>query len=77
MLLASVLSMDPNHRRLPSMAEDTGGQETPPVGGCPFAPRCPDVIDQCRTVDPAPVEIRGVSVRCLRVVPEMATTSTV
>ena len=75
MLLASVLSMDPSRRRLPLMAEETGGQETPPAGGCPFAPRCPDVIDACRNIDPPPVEVRGVSVRCIRVVPEMADAS--
>ena len=72
MLLGSVLSMDPTQRSLSTMADDTGTQEAPAAGGCPFAPRCPDVIDECRTIDPPPVEIRGVSVRCIRVVPEMA-----
>ena len=75
MLLGSVLSMDPTNRRLMTMPDDTGSQQAPPVGGCPFAPRCPDVIDACLTIDPPPVEIRGVSVRCIRVEPEMAGTA--
>jgi ABC-type dipeptide/oligopeptide/nickel transport system ATPase component len=72
MLLGSVLSMDPTNRRLMTMPDDTGTQQTPPAGGCPFAPRCPDVIDACLTTDPPPVSVRGVTVRCIRVVPEMA-----
>jgi peptide/nickel transport system ATP-binding protein/oligopeptide transport system ATP-binding protein len=75
MLLGSVLSMDPTNRRLMSMPDDTGSQQTPPAGGCPFAPRCPDVIDACLTIDPPPVEVRGVSVRCIRVEHEMAGTT--
>jgi oligopeptide/dipeptide ABC transporter ATP-binding protein len=75
MLLGSVLSTDPTNRRLFTMADDTGVQEAPPPGGCPFAPRCPDAIDECLTTDPPPVHVRGVSVRCIRVVPEMADTT--
>jgi peptide/nickel transport system ATP-binding protein len=75
MLLGSVLSTDPTNRRLFTMADDSGVQDAPPVGGCPFAPRCPDAIDACLTTDPPPVQVRGVSVRCIRVVPEMAGSS--
>ena len=67
MLLGSVLSMDPTTPRLFAMPDDAGVQEAPPPGGCPFAPRCPDAIDECRTVDPPAVQVAGVSVRCLRV----------
>jgi ABC-type dipeptide/oligopeptide/nickel transport system ATPase component len=74
MLLGSVLSTDPTNRRLFTMADDTGVQDAPPPGGCPFAPRCPDAIDDCLTTDPPPVHVKGVSVRCIRVVPEMADT---
>jgi len=36
--------------------------------GCPFADRCAWVIDACRTVPPAPVEVGpGHAARCLRV----------
>jgi peptide/nickel transport system ATP-binding protein len=70
MLLGSVLSTDPTSRRLFTMADDTGVQEAPPPGGCPFAPRCPDAIDDCLTTDPPPVHVRGVSVRCIRVAPD-------
>ena len=35
-----------------------------PIAGCPFNPRCPEVFDTCRDVDPQPVVIRGWSVRC-------------
>ena len=76
MLLGSVLSTDPTNRKLFTMPDDSGVQEAPPVGGCPFAPRCPDAIDACATTDPPPVHVRGVSVRCIRVVPEMAESTT-
>ncbi|HET7904631.1 MAG TPA: ABC transporter ATP-binding protein [Candidatus Eisenbacteria bacterium] len=32
--------------------------------GCPFAPRCPEVLDVCRTTDPAPRLVDGRRVRC-------------
>jgi peptide/nickel transport system ATP-binding protein len=35
--------------------------------GCSFAPRCSNVSDSCRQVDPAPVDVEGRLVRCLRV----------
>jgi oligopeptide/dipeptide ABC transporter ATP-binding protein len=70
MLLGSVLSTDPTNRRLFAMVDDGGVQDAPPVGGCPFAPRCPDAIDACLTTDPPPVHVKGVSVRCIRVVPD-------
>jgi len=37
--------------------------------GCPFAPRCPEVLDICRTSDPAPRVVLGRSVRCHLYVP--------
>lgn len=33
-------------------------------GGCPFASRCPDVFDLCRTSDPAPRPVGAALVRC-------------
>jgi len=35
-----------------------------PAMGCPFAPRCPDVFDVCRTNEPAPRLVDGRHVRC-------------
>ena len=34
--------------------------------GCPFAPRCPDVVDECRTAVPAVRSFGEVEVRCIR-----------
>jgi peptide/nickel transport system ATP-binding protein len=35
-----------------------------PVEGCPFAPRCTDVHDICRTNDPSPRTVDDRRVRC-------------
>ena len=34
------------------------------TGGCPFAPRCPEVLEVCRTIDPAPRPHGAALVRC-------------
>jgi peptide/nickel transport system ATP-binding protein len=34
------------------------------VCGCPFVPRCPEVMEVCRTEDPEPRELHGRRVRC-------------
>jgi len=36
-----------------------------PPQGCLFAPRCPKVMDVCRTVDPPLYQVDGTEVRCL------------
>jgi oligopeptide/dipeptide ABC transporter ATP-binding protein len=42
------------------------------AGGCPFVPRCPDVLDECRSSDPAPRPLDpGRRVRC-HLYPEVA-----
>jgi peptide/nickel transport system ATP-binding protein len=64
-LLAAVLSVDPRTRRLEARpdAADVGAEPT--AVGCPYADRCPQVMDRCRTDDPPPTEVApGVTVRC-------------
>ena len=52
--------------------EETGataeapGQEDEAVSGCPFAPRCPEVLEICRSSNPAPRAVDGRLVRCHR-----------
>jgi peptide/nickel transport system ATP-binding protein len=36
-----------------------------PPKGCLFAPRCPKVMEACRTVDPPLYQVEGTEVRCL------------
>jgi peptide/nickel transport system ATP-binding protein len=55
-LLASVPFPDPELQRArhaaPSRAAQDAGIDPSSEEGCPFAPRCPHVIDECRTVTP-------------------------
>jgi peptide/nickel transport system ATP-binding protein len=39
--------------------------------GCRFAPRCPEVMDRCRVVDPSLYEVDDARVRCLLYEPEL------
>jgi peptide/nickel transport system permease protein len=44
-----------------------------PVRGCPFAPRCPHVMDVCRSVNPPPFDVgRGRTAACHLWAPERA-----
>ncbi|MGD9140095.1 MAG: ABC transporter ATP-binding protein [bacterium] len=65
----------PYTRALLSSIADIGGAEPPPLeavetvgeeesGGCPFAFRCPDAFDICRSREPAYCEVDGRRVRC-------------
>jgi len=64
LLLDSVIEVGDDH----SAAMAPGQDEVPagpPAQGCPFASRCPLVMDICRTVRPSPLELSGThSVRC-------------
>ena len=60
-LLASIADVDaPSLPRKP-LAGRSGDAV---VGGCPFAPRCSDVLDVCRKVDPEPRRVGDREVRC-------------
>jgi oligopeptide/dipeptide ABC transporter ATP-binding protein len=61
-LLRSVLSVDPERRRLDhAHVEDENAAVDQ---GCPFVARCPEAMDQCRQHDPPVVTSDGVTVRC-------------
>jgi peptide/nickel transport system ATP-binding protein len=64
MLLGSVLSTDPRRRRLSAHAPELEDAAAATSGGCPYAPRCPDVMDVCREVDPPPLGKGDVVARC-------------
>jgi peptide/nickel transport system ATP-binding protein/oligopeptide transport system ATP-binding protein len=52
-LLSAIPQPDPDHRRQRIvLAGDVPSPEDPPRG-CPFHPRCPQVMDRCRTEAPA------------------------
>jgi oligopeptide/dipeptide ABC transporter ATP-binding protein len=65
-LLAAVLSVDPRARRLDAARSDGADVSAEPAAvGCPYADRCPHVMDRCRTDDPPPLAVApGVRVRC-------------
>jgi oligopeptide/dipeptide ABC transporter ATP-binding protein len=60
-LLASIARLGAEKPPAARPARATG-EERP--GGCPFAPRCPEVMDLCLTRDPAPRSVDGHRVRC-------------
>lgn len=45
-------------------ASDVTSAGDEPAEGCPFAPRCPDVHEVCRSEDPTPRSFDGRRVRC-------------
>jgi peptide/nickel transport system ATP-binding protein len=64
MLLSAVLSIDPQRHRLGSVV--SGEHTTDRIStGCPFAARCPAVMERCWTEEPPAVETDGgVTVWC-------------
>jgi oligopeptide/dipeptide ABC transporter ATP-binding protein len=57
MLIASLPSLDGRKDALRGIPGITPSLLNPP-GGCPFHPRCPHVMDQCKVVEPQLQEIR-------------------
>jgi peptide/nickel transport system ATP-binding protein len=60
-LLASIADIEGQEPSARRPLEAAGGE---PAEGCPFAHRCPDVLDICRVSEPAPRLFDGRSVRC-------------
>ncbi|OGF14503.1 MAG: hypothetical protein A2W00_04855 [Candidatus Eisenbacteria bacterium RBG_16_71_46] len=60
-LLASIASGTQKQAAASRDRETAGGEA---AQGCPFAARCPDVMDVCRASDPAPRAVAGRQVRC-------------
>lgn len=60
-LIASIAGFDRSAE--PALRAASVGAAAPTVG-CAFATRCPDVLERCRTEDPAPRRAGAAQVRC-------------
>ena len=58
-LLASVPSIEPGQRKVVATLPGDVPSPLHPPSGCPFHPRCPDVMDICKSVPPPTVEKEG------------------
>jgi oligopeptide/dipeptide ABC transporter ATP-binding protein len=56
-LLASTPSTEPGAVAPPALAGEPPSQTAPPPG-CPFHPRCPVAVEECRRMEPSLIEIR-------------------
>jgi oligopeptide/dipeptide ABC transporter ATP-binding protein len=66
-LLASTPATRPGRTTPPAVSGEPPSPTRPPAG-CPFHPRCPEVMEQCSRTDPPLIEIAsGRKVACLRV----------
>ena len=66
-LVASIAGTERSEAPDPALAAKPRARGTAPEtpgGGCPFAPRCPEVHDPCRSSDPAPRPVDHRLVRC-------------
>ena len=63
-LLAAAPSVDPDARSAPPPVLGDVPSPSNPPGGCPFHPRCPSVMDACRSQAPPEVTWPGGRVRC-------------
>ncbi len=63
-LLAATPRVRPGRPEAPALIGEPPSQTEPP-GGCPFHPRCPEAIDECRHREPALLQIgEGHRVAC-------------
>ncbi len=68
-LLAAAPSVDPDRRGgAPPLLGDVPSPSDPPPG-CPFHPRCPSVLDRCKSEVPPEVSGEGGQVRCFLALP--------
>ena len=77
-LLAAIPLPDPRRRTTRTKVPVRGDVANPaaPPAGCHFHPRCPEVMDVCRTEDPPPVRTpSGTTVRCHLHIPVTASNS--
>jgi len=63
-LMAAAPSVDPDARSAPPPVLGDVPSPSNPPGGCPFHPRCPEVMDRCRSQTPPEVAWPGGRVRC-------------
>jgi oligopeptide/dipeptide ABC transporter ATP-binding protein len=63
-LVAAVPDPDPAHKVASIEISDTVPTPLHMPPGCPFADRCPKVMEMCRRVRPALQQIEGVQVAC-------------
>jgi oligopeptide/dipeptide ABC transporter ATP-binding protein len=63
MLLSSAPGMKPGLRRRPAPGGEVPGAIDVPTG-CPFHPRCPQVMEECRVIPPMLRDIGGRAVAC-------------
>ena len=63
-LLAATPTIGRGTAQAPALAGEPPSQTTPP-GGCPFHPRCPEAIPECKQQEPALLQIgEGHRVAC-------------
>jgi oligopeptide transport system ATP-binding protein len=63
-LLSSIPTLDPKKRAQREVLEGDVPSPMNPPSGCHFHPRCPVVMDICRSVEPQSIDVDGAIVRC-------------
>jgi oligopeptide transport system ATP-binding protein len=74
-LLSSVPTLDPTTRRKRIILQGDVPSPINPPTGCRFHPRCPVVLDICKTTPPRTLDFGGHMVRCHAVERELVKTS--